>query len=398
MLPRVKIYFENGALGSVIPSPDGVLGIICSGVTVAGTFSLATAYTLRKFDDLKTNLGITTANNPNIVKMVTDFYATAGDGTEVWIMAFANTVSLTDMLDKTLAYAKLLVQAANGRLRGIIASRTPAQGYSPTVTHGLDDDVYAAVLKAQELAEWATTSLFAPLFVIIEGRNYSGVAADLSDQTLATKNRVGILIGDTVSDSGNAMMGMIAGRIAAIPVHRNIGRVKDGPIQSLVAYLKDKKVELADPESVHDKGFITLRTFVGRSGYFFSDDILCTLVSDDYRSLTARRTIDKAYRIAYDTHLQEVLSEISVNEDGTMQPAMVKSWQGMVENAIALQMTANGELSADVTNPKDRGCECYIDEKQNVVSTSSITIKVRVRPFGYARYLDVYLGFTTVST
>jgi hypothetical protein len=262
----------------------------------------------------------------------------------------------------------------------------------------LDDDVYTAMVKAQVLAEWSTTSLFAPLFVILEGRSFSGDPIDLTDQTTAQNNRVGILIGDTVSDSGNAMIGMLAGRIAKIPVQRNIGRVKDGPIASLVAYLKDKKVELADPGAIHDKGYITLRTFVGRSGYFFSDDILCTLVTDDYRSLTARRTIDKAYRIAYDTMLTELMDEVPVKDDGTLQPTLVKSWQGKVENAISLQMTSYGELSADVTNPKDRGVECYIDETQNVVSTSRIVVKVRVRPFGYSRYIDVYLGFKTVST
>ena len=60
-------------------------------------------------------------------------------------------------------------------------------------------------------------------------------------------------------------------------------------------------------------------------------------------------------------------------------------------------MTANGELSADVTNPKDRGVQCFIDPTQNIVSTSRINIKVRVRPFGYGRYIDVYLGFKTVT-
>ena len=142
---------------------------------------------------------------------------------------------------------------------------------------------------------------------------------------------------------------------------------------------------------------MTLRTFVGRSGYFFSDDLLCTKVTDDYRSLTARRTIDKAYRIAYDTLLEELLDEIPVNTDGTMQVTQVKSWQGKVENAIALQMTANRELSADVTNPKDRGVECFIDASQNVVSTSKVIVRVRVRPFGYARYIDVYLGFKAIT-
>jgi hypothetical protein len=59
-------------------------------------------------------------------------------------------------------------------------------------------------------------------------------------------------------------------------------------------------------------------------------------------------------------------------------------------------MTANGELSADVTDPKDRGVECFIDPTQNVISTSKVNIKIRIKPFGYARYIDIYLGFKAV--
>lgn len=396
MLPRVKIYFESGALGSVIPSPDGVLGIVCSGAAVSGKFALATEYVIRKFEDLNDTLGITEANNANIVKLFNDFYSIAPAGTEVWLMAFANTVTMTDMLDKTQSYAKLLLQRANGRIRGIICSRTPGSGYTPTITNALDDDCNTALIKAQALGVYAEETLKAPIFVLIEGKSYSGVVASLNDNTSAAYNRANIFIGNNTNDATSSCIGVLAGRIASIPVQRNVGRVKDGPCISDQAYIGSAKVEASDPESVHDKGYITLRNYVGRAGYFFTDDVLATAVSDDYRSITARRTIDKAYRIGYDTLLSELLDEIPVNDDGTMQPAMAKIWEGKVENAIALQMTANRELSADVTNPKDRGVQCFIDTTQNVVSTSRVVARVRVKPFGYSRYVDCYIGFKTV--
>ena len=40
MLPRVKINFENGALGSVAPSEDGVIGLIVTGYAVTKFFEL----------------------------------------------------------------------------------------------------------------------------------------------------------------------------------------------------------------------------------------------------------------------------------------------------------------------------------------------------------------------
>lgn len=396
MLPRIKIYFQNGALNQVVPSADGTLGIVCTGVSVAATFLLATAYTLRSMDQLEA-LGVTDVNNASLYKIVKDFYDQAGEGTELWIMGLADTVKLSDMLDKTQDYAKKLVNAAGGKLRGVIVSRTPDSGYSMTPADGLDDDIALAITNGQAFSEYAADTLFAPLFVIIEGYGYTGTPGDLADLTALTDNRVAVFIGNTLGTGDNQAMGVIAGKIASIPVQRNIGRVKDGPLAPVKTYIKTTPTELADNIGIHDKGYITFRTYIGRSGYFFNDDPLATGQTDDYNHLTARRTIDKAFRIAYDVLLDQLLDEIPVNANGTMQAPMVKTWQMLVENAIATQMTANGELSADATDPKDRGVICYIDPNQNIVSTSKMVVSVRVRPFGYPRYIDVYLGFQIVN-
>ena len=144
---------------------------------------------------------------------------------------------------------------------------------------------------------------------------------------------------------------------------------------------------------MHDKGYITPRAYVGLSGYYFADDCMACDPTDDYAHLTARRTVDKAYRIAYQTLVQFMLDEIEVNEDGTMQNGVLKSWQQAVENAINRQMTAKGELSAT----DGEGCVCFIDPKQNVLATSRIELTLKVRPYGYARFIDVNLGFQVTA-
>ncbi|WP_346236152.1 DUF2586 family protein [Niabella insulamsoli] len=393
-LPRVIIQFENGNLRQTVPSPDGVGGIVCTGVAVAGKFNLATAYSIRRFEDLET-LGITADNNPEIFKIVSEFYTEAAINVELWIMGLADTVKLSDMADQAQEYGKKLINAANGRLRWIAFSRKPAAGYTPTITDGLDGDVYTAMTNAQALCEWATNTKYAPLFAIIEGAGFSGTAADLEAINTGTDNRVAVLIGDTVADSDKAAVGLVCGRIAANPVQRNIGRVKDGTIAAAALYIGALTVDASDFESIHDKGFITFRTIVGRSGYYFSDDNLATVVSDDYNHITARRTVDKAYRLAYDTMINELLDEVPVNADYTLQDGFIKTWQGNILSAISQQMTANGELSADLQNG-DRGVQVIIDPNQNVASSGKIMVRVRVRPFGYARYIDVYLGFQAV--
>ena len=287
---------------------------------------------------------------------------------------------------------KELITAQNGALRGIFVA---GEGRAATITaNGIDDDIFTALPKAQQLAEWATTSLYAPLFVILEGRGYKGAA--VRDLHKETYNRVGVLIGDTVKSSEGAAVGLMAGRLATLPVQRNIGRVKNGALKPLEMFFGNKPVEESAnaASDLYDAGYITPRKYVGKSGFFFTDDRLACDQTDDYAHITARRTIDKAYRIAYTALLELMLDELAVNEDGTLQHGIIMAWQQMMENAVNRTMTAAGELSADENGS---GCRAYIDPAQNVLSTSKVEMTLKVRPFGYSRYVDVNLGFQVTT-
>ena len=397
MLPRVKIYFENGLLGSTSPSSDGVTGLIATGVTVSTTFVLGTSHLITSIAGL-VPLGITSANNPTIYKAVTEFYTEAAEGTKLWIYGVADTVTLTQMLDVEGVHGKALINAANGAINILMVSKKDATGYTATITDGLDADVYAAITKAQALGEWATESKYAPFFTIIPGRHYSGTASDLADLSERSDNRVQVFIGDSISGSSDASVGLIAGRYANNSVQRSAARVKSGAIGVDTLYIGATTPEQGDADLIHDAGFVTFRNFVGKSGYYFTDDKLATDTTDDYALVPRRRVIDKAYRIGYQTLVNELGDEIPVTNDGYIPAATVKSIQNAVETAIENNMTANGELGNDPTDPQDTGVECYIDYAQNVVSTSSFKVKLRVKPFGYPKYIDLYLGFKTATT
>ena len=391
MLPRIKIQFMNGQLGTVGESPDGLFALVCGATVVAKTLELDKAYLLHSYEELVA-LGVTEENNPRLYKHVKEFYTEAEEGTKLVIFPVDKTKTFTELLDKDTGAIRELITAQNGVLRGIFVA---GDGREATLTtNGLDDDLFTALPKAQQLAEWATISLYAPLFIVLEGRGYKGGAVkDLHNEAY---NRVGILIGDTVKASEGAAVGVMAGRLASIPVQRNIGRVKDGALKPIAMYIGDKPVEenASAVSDLYDAGYITPRKYVGKAGYFFTDDRLACEQTDDYAHIAARRTIDKAYRIAYAALLELMMDELSVNEDGTLQHGIIMAWQQMMENAVNRTMTAVGELSADADGA---GCKAYIDPKQNVLSTSKIELTLKVRPFGYARYVDVKLGFHVES-
>lgn len=393
-LPKVKVNFTTGALGRVVPSADGVFGLITTGVAVASTFALETNYVLRSMEDVAT-LGITADNNASLYKVLKEFYDQAGAGTELWLRAVANTVTMTEMLDLTETdNAKALIDEANGRLRGLFVHKVVDD--DAVTTAGLDADVFTAIAKATLLTGYAAETLKAPLFVAIAGMSYDATGT-LTDLSTRTDNTVAVMIGDTASGDGCAI-GLLAGRLAKSPVQRNAGRVKDGAVYSAgYAYIGSTKVENTDVESIHNKGYITLRQHAGRAGYFFTDDPLATATTDDYNGIAVRRVIDKAYRLAYAAMAEELLDEVSVNDQGQVSVSYAKYIENKVENAIINSMTVNGELGNDPADQNDTGVECVVDPTLNVLSTGKIVVNLRVKPYGYAKYIEVNLGFKIVT-
>ena len=103
----------------------------------------------------------------------------------------------------------------------------------------------------------------------------------------------------------------------------------------------------------------------------------------------------QAYRIAYAQLVEWLNDEVPVSKSGTLVPAWCSTVEADVEQAIETQMTAQGNLGNDPSDSSDTGVECKIDYDQNILATSQVKIGLRVKPNGYAKYIDVELGFKT---
>lgn len=398
-LPYVRINFANGAIGGSAAMDDGCTGLICTAVAVSGKFALGTDYLITSLKELEA-LGINSAStgaNATVYKCVKEFYEEAPKGTKLYIRGAASSVTVDQLVDKTMAHAQSLLEYAAGDIRTLMVKVTDASGYTPTVTHAIDAKVETAITKAQALAEGAAEDLKAPILVLLEGRHYSGVPSNLPDLTQLTDNRVAVVIGDTVTGSKGAAVGLLAGRIARIPVQRSIARVKDGAMKSTEMFIGSVVAESGSPETIHGKGFICPRTFVGKGGYYWSDDSIATGPTDDYCLIPRRRTIDKAYRIAYLAMLEQVSDEIALTSDGKIAPAVCKNMETVMESAIINQMTSVGNLGNDPQDPNDTGVIAYVNPEQNIVATSRLNASLRVRPYGYSKYIEVDLGFQTLN-
>ena len=259
----------------------------------------------------------------------------------------------------------------------------PGTAYSGTTLDGLDSLVYGAVLKADTLAKNYVSQIM-PFSVLLSGFGFTGVASNLRNLTGMTSDRVGIVLAATESNA-EAAVGMTLGRLARIPVQRKISRVKDGALPILSGYLSDGAVvdnRTGELGTAHDKGFILVRKFPTRSGYYFNQDTTCAPVSDDLHTISNIRVIDKALVITYNTYVEELDEEVKINADGTLDASMIAYLQATIERNVGMNMV--GEISA---------FEAYIDPKQNILSVPILNVVLRITPVGYMSQIIVSLGF-----
>lgn len=385
MQPRVKIILGNGNLGQTTQTDDGIVGLVLSGVGLADTTKVQadTPYQLFALSEAE-DLGIKDGSTNEFAwDQIKSFYDQAGFAAELWLMITGS--SLATIVDVNEEILTRLINESKGAVKAVGVAVEAKDG--DTVNEGLFEDVHLAVPKAQALAAQYFERHY-PFRIIIGGNNYSGSPADLKNYKEAAFNRVSVVLSNQDA-SHSADVGTLIGRIASIPVQRNIGRVKDAAVINVSAFFTDGlSVEdhALSAAAIHDKGYVFLKHYVGKAGYFYNDDPTLTSNSDDYNGLARGRVIDKATALAYLTFLEEILDEIPVSPEGQIHPALIKSWQANIANVINEQMTVDGEIS---------GVKVYIDENQNILANSKIVINLSIQPVGYAKYIDVKLGFTT---
>jgi len=403
MLPSISIKYDNGNLNTIVSTADGVLGLLASAVAVVDKFALNTPYVVYGMTDVAALGILPDVNNYKLYKALREFYQEAGDGAKLWIMGFAQNTKVSDWFTVDSGTGKAPVQTlldiANGEIIGLLTSFSPDGDYVVNVVNGLDADVVLAKQQAQILAVNYTDKNYAPLFVLLEGLSFTGTHADLPDLNQESNNRVGIVIGDTERLTGavaalGAATQIIAGKIAKTQVHERVGKRKNGSLATLNAYIRDEAVEMYNVEALHDKGYITFRTHVRKSGYYITDGPLATSkADDDYHNIALRRTIDKAYRLAHNVASEEILADFDLTAQGTIDPIYAKDVEGNIEREIAQQMTANGELSASKTDKDDLGVKAAFNLEINVVNTNKINMTLKVRPKGYAEFFEIALGY-----
>lgn len=374
-------------MGTVTLSDDGIAGLILTGAPVAGKLELNKPYVLSSALDLK-KLGIEAESNPLLYKDITAFYAAAGEGAELHLLAVSAETTLTQMCasgsDSPL---RTLIDSAAGRIRLVGINRNPAHDFTATDTDGLEKDVIDSLPVAQATAEGFQADI-APFRLFLPALAWNGNTDGLLNLQECAYNRVALVMASDgkFGDSPyySAAIGQVLGRASKIGVHRNLGRVRDGAIAQ-GGYLTDGKTpeaHFSEWNILNDNGFIFYRTFIGKNGYYLNGDPMATSPDDDYGTLSRGRVIDKAVIIAYRTYIDEILDNIEVDgEKGTIPTPLCKSFEASIIRAVGTQMA--GEISS---------FRAYIDPAQNVLANGRMNVVCKIVPLATLKEIRVDLS------
>lgn len=384
----VNITLANGGLGSTLQTSDGIAGMVLTG-TATPSYTLSTPILITRLADM-TDYELSAENNPFAWRQVREYYDEAGEGAQLFLMLVAPTVSIATMADKDEPdSAKKLLDFARGKIKllGIMTDDVAVEDATSDIStaSGLNDDIIAANGLMANMAK-TYFNAHQPFRAVIGGTSYTGIPSSLVDQLSGTENnRTAILVGDTQSGRG-ACLGLLLGRLSAVPVMRKVSRVRTGQLSNTAAFINTTAIEDDVPQLsvIASRGYITWCTYPNVSGYYFSGDDTCSATTDDYHFLARGRVIDKAHVLAYGTFVQEVDDEVPVNKDGTLDAGFCQWLSRQIINQVNNTMTVNREISS---------VDCIIDPAQNILSTNKLKVILRIVPVGYASNIEISLGF-----
>lgn len=383
-LPGVEVIQQNAPSGVVQTVPDGVTGLILTGVAISG-WPLNTAkvfFSLQEAEAAGLTAEYDASNSVMAYRHVAEFYSRAPRGTELWVMLVANTVTLTQQASNA-SYGAALRDASGGRIQMLGLTRVPASGYTAVITAGIDQDALDAIPAAQTLAV-ASVEAKRPLSVMIEGRGLVNTSL-LPDLRAGSSYHVAVLIANNQVGGTHASVGLALGHAASLTVNRSLGRVASGSLGIAAAGLSNgadaSKLSYGLMTSLHDKGYIFIRQHEGNTGFYFQGDPTATTLSNVINSFSDSRLINKATRVAQAAYLPFVNDDQEVTEDGSLEPGFLKHLETVLAEAVSSAMP-NETSSITVT----------IEPTQDVEATSELEAVLRVQKRGKLGTIIVKVG------
>jgi hypothetical protein len=389
----VELSYDGGAFGSSTPLTGSPIALTGNGLGLslsfpAGTYAINETYTFSTgtvYVIKENDAPYASATSTGVTLSFPFGPYVKGDS---WTCATVGpTVTSTDL---------------NTQLNGIIAN--PALAFSGVIAHcnpvdaGTTSGKNVAILAAgMDTALTTEQAQFQYAFGLVAGVNQpesvSGAAPN--DYVAALQNalylRTSVTGGQATITS--ALTGRqyacntalpYAARLAAIAVEQHPGAVATGSLPSVASI----STSVTNATAFDNARVVALRQLVGRQGYFVVRGDTLAPSGSDYNEIQRRRVMDKACGLAYAAALPVLNGKLLVNANGTLTDGQ----------ASGIEAAMNAYLIPGLLTPGHAvAVSVQVSRTANVASSGTVPITIRVRPFAYAEFIAIDIGFQVVG-
>jgi hypothetical protein len=382
-LNDIVITRGTGGLSRTLPGEDHISGFVFYNSTLAtGNTIQHTFYSI--IDAENTGITETSANYSVEWYQINEFFKmNPGGKLFVEIAPTGSTYDFEEVTDLQLYSAGSIRQC------GVFNPGALSSGHTITL-QGIADD---------------NESDHIPLYIIYGANTKNLVYTALpSLHTLSTPcEQVSVVIGQ---DGGNAGQTLFASKGYSIPnVGAVLGAWSSANVSNSIAWV-DKfnfvlgSIEMDEPafgdgtklstlprttiSAVNDLGYMFFLKHVGIGGTYLNDTFTATSLTDDYAYGENVRTIQKAVRNVRTILLPDLNSPLKVDPtSGKLDLMTIKYFENKAGGPLA-QMQAENSIS---------GYKVFVDPNQNVLSTSTLSVNIKMVPYGTARTINITIGY-----
>ena len=355
---EVNITIREGGLARPLPGEDHISALVVPSAVPLDTVRVTSLLQAKADSDL-------VVNNLSVQGLVSDYFTMNPRG-ELIIC----TVDADFAADVTAAAQRILKETrGDARILAWAGSMVPGK---ITAVQGVLNQMKAEQAPAVAL-------------VALDNGEY-GTLADLPDSSTLNAPGVGVCIHE-LSPTIHGIQGAVMGALSKGAVNVSPAWVREYNYAQVVNG-RSLKYTVADQPGVDNPtsnmaGYLYLRTYPGRAGYYLNDSRTATEATADLSTLEANTTLDKAVRGIYANIIPELGGPVPVNTDGTLRVDKRVYLETVASRAL-LDMQIDDEISA---------FELTIDEKVNVVQTSRMDIDFSIVPVGTLRTINASIGF-----
>lgn len=175
-------------------------------------------------------------------------------------------------------------------------------------------------------------------------------------------------------------------RAAGVPIHRDLGRVKDGPLDAQI--VDSNGVLIGHDERVNpglnEARFITATTKVGKVGVYITNPMLMAPPGSDFELLQYRAVMDEGCAITYDKLSDYESDEVRVAKNGKVLEKDAKAIESAITGALHEALVKPGHVSA---------ARFVLSREDDILGTKKIQGQTRIRPLGYIKEIVNDIGF-----